>query len=46
MKIALSEINLAHGTAEEVAKFRDMLKTSSAEQIDSYEPSTQVALVA
>ena len=31
---------VAHGTAEEVAKARDMLKTSGAEQIDSYEPST------
>jgi hypothetical protein len=32
---------VAHGTAEEVAKARDMLKTSGAEQIDSYEASTR-----
>ena len=31
---------VAHGTAEEVAKARDLLKTSGAEQLDSYEPST------
>ena len=31
---------VAHGTAEEVAKARDLLKTSGAEQIDSYQPST------
>jgi hypothetical protein len=31
---------VAHGTAEEVGKARDMLKTSAAEQIDSYEAST------
>jgi len=31
---------VAHGTAEEVRKARDLLKTSGAEQIDSYEPST------
>jgi Protein of unknown function (DUF3341) len=31
----------AHGTAGEVAKAREMLKTSGAEQIDSYEPSTE-----
>lgn len=37
---------IAHGTAQEVAKARDMLKTSGAEQIDSYEPSTEVARVA
>jgi hypothetical protein len=37
---------VAHGTAQEVAKARDMLKTSGAEQIDSYEPSTEVARVA
>ena len=37
---------IAHGTAEEVAKARDMLKNSGAEQIDSYEPSTEVARVA
>ena len=34
---------VAHGTAEEVAKARDMLKTSGAEQIDSYQPSTEAA---
>ena len=32
---------VAHGTADEVAKARDMLKTSGAEQIDSYEPSAE-----
>ena len=32
---------VAHGTAEEVAKARDMLKTSGADQIDTYEPSTE-----
>ena len=37
---------VAHGTAAEVAKARDLLKTSGAEQIDSYEPSTEAALVA
>ena len=37
---------VAHGTADEVAKARDMLKTSGAEQIESYEPSTKAALVA
>jgi hypothetical protein len=31
---------VAHGTAGEVAKARDLLKTSGAEQLDSYEPST------
>jgi hypothetical protein len=31
---------VAHGTAEEVGKAPDMLKTSGAEQIDSYEAST------
>ncbi len=31
---------VAHGTAEEVEKARDMLKTSGAEQVDSYQPST------
>lgn len=34
---------VAHGTAEEVAKARDMLKTSGAEQIDSYQPSSETA---
>src|SRR5579862_4683226 len=34
---------VAHGTTQEVAKARDMLKTSGAEQIDSYEPSTELA---
>jgi hypothetical protein len=37
---------IAHGTADEVAKARDILKTSGAEQIDSYEPSTEAARVA
>jgi uncharacterized membrane protein len=37
---------VAHGTAEEVAKARDLLETSGAEQIDAYEPSTEQALVA
>jgi hypothetical protein len=37
---------IAHGTPAEVAKARDLLKTSGAEQIDSYEPSTEVARVA
>lgn len=37
---------VAHGTADEVAKARDMLKTSGAEQIDSYKPSAEVARVA
>ena len=31
---------VAHGSAQEAAKARDMLKTSGTEQIDSYEPST------
>ena len=34
---------VAHGTAVEVAKARDMLKTSGAEQIDSYQPSSEAA---
>jgi hypothetical protein len=37
---------VAHGTADEVAKARDMLKTSGAEQIETYEPSTEAALAA
>ncbi len=37
---------VAHGTAAEVAKARDMLKTSGAEQIDSYEPSTEATRAA
>ena len=38
---------VAHGTAEEVVKARDILKTSGAEEIDSYQPSTEaVARVA
>ena len=32
---------VAHGTAEQVANARDMLKTSDAEQIDSYERSPE-----
>ncbi len=39
-------ILIAHGTAAEVAKARDLLKTSGAEQIDSYESPTQAARVA
>ena len=31
---------VAHGTAAEVAKARDLLKISGAEQIDSYEATT------
>jgi hypothetical protein len=35
---------VAHGTAEETAKARDILtKTSGAEQIESYQPSTEAA---
>jgi hypothetical protein len=37
---------VAHGTAEEVAKARETLKTSGAEQIDTYEPSTEEARAA
>ena len=37
---------VAHGTAAEAVKARDLLKTSGADQIDSYEPSTEVARVA
>ena len=37
---------VAHGTAPEVAKARDILKTSDAEQVDSYAASTEVARVA
>lgn len=37
---------VAHGTAAEVAKARDTLKASGAEQIDTYEPSTEVARAA
>ena len=37
---------VAHGTAAEVAKARDTLKVSGAEQVDTYEPSTEVARVA
>jgi hypothetical protein len=37
---------VAHGTAEEVAQARKMLKTSGAEQIDSYEPSTEATRAA
>jgi hypothetical protein len=37
---------VAHGSAAEVAKARDTLKTSGAEQLDSYEPATEVARVA
>jgi hypothetical protein len=37
---------VAHGTAAEVAKARDILKTSGAEQVESYAASTEVARVA
>ena len=37
---------VAHGTAAEVAKARDMLKSSGAEQIDSYEPSPEAVRAA
>jgi Protein of unknown function (DUF3341) len=37
---------VAHGTAEEVAKARDLLKTSGADQIDAYERSNEAALAA
>lgn len=37
---------VAHGTADEVSKAREILNTSGAEQIDTYEPSTEAALVA
>lgn len=37
---------VAHGTAAEVAKAREILKTSGADQIDHYEPSTEAARVA
>lgn len=37
---------IAHGTDGEVAKARDLLKTSGAEQVDSYKASTEVAQVA
>jgi hypothetical protein len=37
---------VAHGTAQEVAKARDTLKTSGAEQIDSYERSTEATRAA
>ena len=37
---------IAHGTADEVSRARDLLKTSGAEQLDTYEPSTEAARVA
>ena len=37
---------VAHGPAAEGAKARDLLNTSGAEQIDSYEPATEAARVA
>jgi hypothetical protein len=37
---------VAHGTAAEAAKAREMLNSSGAEQVDTYEPSTEVARVA
>ncbi|MGE5324549.1 MAG: quinol:electron acceptor oxidoreductase subunit ActD [Actinomycetota bacterium] len=39
-------ILIAHGTADEVAKAREMLKVSGAEQIESYEPLPEAARVA
>lgn len=38
-------ILVAHGTAEEVARARDMLKASDAEQINSYDPLAETAHV-
>ena len=37
---------VAHGTAEDVAKARNLLNTSRAEQIDIYEPTTEPAQAA
>jgi hypothetical protein len=37
---------IAHGIAAEVAKARDMLRTSGAEQIKIYEPSIEAVRVA
>ena len=37
---------VAHGTAAEVAKARDLLKTSGAEEIDAYHSSTPASRVA
>lgn len=37
---------VAHGTAVEVAKARDILNTSAAENIENYDSSTEVAQVA
>jgi uncharacterized membrane protein len=37
---------VAHGSAAEAAKARELLKDSGAEQIESYEPSTAVVRVA
>lgn len=37
---------VAHGTAEDVAKARHLLNGSRAEQIDTYEPSTEPAQAA
>lgn len=37
---------VAHGTAEEAAKAREILKTSGADQIDSYDPLVEEARVA
>ena len=37
---------IAHGTAAEVAKARELLKASGAEQVESYARSAEVARVA
>jgi hypothetical protein len=37
---------VAHGSAQEAAKARDLLKTSGAEQIDSYQPSAEATRAA
>lgn len=37
---------VAHGTADEVSKAREILKTSGADQIETYEPSTQATAAA
>lgn len=37
---------VAHGTADEVAKARDLLKTAGADQVDSYAPPTEATRAA
>jgi hypothetical protein len=37
---------IAHGIAEEAAKAREMLKSSAAEQIDSFGPASEAVRVA